>query len=79
VYLQYSDFSLHFSQVALERFHSTFPPITESELVVRRCEFWDTRLEGHLSCWQALRMAVELNDEQTSAVIMESAGLTSYA
>ena len=44
--------------VALAEFNATFPRITESELALRRVQFWDTRVEGHQSCWQALKMAV---------------------
>jgi len=56
----------------------SFPAISRVELVKRREEFWDTRIEGKAEMWQAIRMSAEAGDASTAAAIMDSAGLTPY-
>lgn len=54
------------------------PAITVAELTNRRNEFWDTRVQGRAECWQAIRVAVEADDEATTEAILESAELTLF-
>ena len=53
-------------------------PLTMTELMQKRAEFWETRVSGRREVWQTLRMAAEAEDPETGRVICESAAITPY-
>ena len=55
-----------------------FPRMTRAALNKKREEFWETRLEGRPEMWQAIRLAVQAEDEATQHSIMQAAGLTPW-
>lgn len=61
----------------LTNWNRSFPAITLEELQNKRVEFWETRVEGDVNSWLALRLCSE-TDDSTSFAIMESAGLTPF-
>jgi len=54
------------------------PPMTTAELERKREEFWETRIEGRKEMWQAIKMAAETEEADTSRAILECAGLSPY-
>lgn len=62
-----------------KRWDATFPPCTRESLEQRRERFWNTRVEGREEMWQALKMACEMEDEDTARQIRESSGLTHFS
>jgi len=52
--------------------------MTLAQLNAKREEFWDTRVQGRPEMWAALRVAAEAGDVDTTAAILESAGLTPF-
>lgn len=50
--------------------------VTQEELIRKREEFWDTRVEGDLECWKLLRMACEAADSASAETIVHAGGLT---
>jgi len=61
-----------------EPWDKSFSPMTREELMQKRQEFWETRIDGRSEMWQAIRLAAESDDDTTAKVILQSAGLSPY-
>ena len=64
---------------AIESFHSSFPPCSQSSLQQQRDEFWHTRVEGDQAVWLLLRRVCECDDAATRDVMLDSAGLQRWS
>lgn len=62
----------------MKEWDKDFPAMTRYELEHKREEFWETRIQGRVEVWNAIKLALEAEDEATKRVVMEAAGLSAF-
>ncbi|EWS73310.1 C2 domain protein (macronuclear) [Tetrahymena thermophila SB210] len=63
-----------YTGTGIKKTHAYRTTLTKQELEKKRQEFWDTRTEGHLESWLALKQACTVEESEALAIVA-AAGL----